>query len=185
MAVAVAETPVTGTLERVDSGGLLVPRRLPLRSNGTRLETLSVSSLALFWRCPHSRLAVHRRPPRGVAALRRSEKATSLDVAVSVENGCGERGEVGPLVESGAGRETVEAGIAAGEALVYNPGASWLREAVRRVSPAPRKPPPPAAVVQAESSSFGAVRLCFAGYCPSLAASRGGKVPSSVEDSTE
>jgi len=39
-----------------------------------------------------------------------ARKATSLDVAVSVENGCGERGEVGPLVESGAGRETVEAG---------------------------------------------------------------------------
>jgi len=52
MAVAVAETPVTGTLEGVDGGGLLVPRRLPLRSNGTRLETLSVST----W----SRLRVRR-----------------------------------------------------------------------------------------------------------------------------
>jgi len=62
-----------------------------------------------------------------------ARKATFLDVAVSVENGCGERGEVGPLVESVAGRETVEAGIAAREALVSNPGASWLREAVRRV----------------------------------------------------
>jgi hypothetical protein len=31
---------------------LVVPRRLPLRSDDTRLMQLSVSSLALFWRCP-------------------------------------------------------------------------------------------------------------------------------------
>jgi hypothetical protein len=31
---------------------LEVPKRLPLRSDGTRLVTLSASSLALFWRCP-------------------------------------------------------------------------------------------------------------------------------------
>ncbi len=29
-----------------------IPRRLPLRSDGSRLQTLSISSLALFWRCP-------------------------------------------------------------------------------------------------------------------------------------
>jgi hypothetical protein len=31
---------------------LAVPRQLPLRSDGTRLMALSVSSLRLFWRCP-------------------------------------------------------------------------------------------------------------------------------------
>lgn len=52
MAVAVAERHWSGTLEHGGGGGLVVPRRLPVRSNGTRLETLSISSLALFWRCP-------------------------------------------------------------------------------------------------------------------------------------
>jgi RecB family exonuclease len=32
--------------------GLQIPARLPLRSDDTRLMYLSVSSLALFWRCP-------------------------------------------------------------------------------------------------------------------------------------
>src|SRR4051812_4807478 len=33
---------------------LLVPVRLPERLDGTRLEHLSASSLARFWRCPES-----------------------------------------------------------------------------------------------------------------------------------
>ncbi|MEJ7803895.1 MAG: PD-(D/E)XK nuclease family protein [Candidatus Limnocylindria bacterium] len=49
---ALAESNGRGELERIEGGGLVVPRRLPLRTNGTRLETLSISSLALFWRCP-------------------------------------------------------------------------------------------------------------------------------------
>lgn len=50
--MAVAQHNGGGAIEGVEGEGLLVPRRLPLRSNGTRLETLSISSLALFWRCP-------------------------------------------------------------------------------------------------------------------------------------
>jgi hypothetical protein len=46
---------------------LVVPRRLPLRSDGTRLMTLSASSLALFWGCPERWRRRHlerRREPR-------------------------------------------------------------------------------------------------------------------------
>jgi hypothetical protein len=31
---------------------LPVPARLPLRSDDTRLMTMSISSMALLWRCP-------------------------------------------------------------------------------------------------------------------------------------
>lgn len=50
--MALAENSPIGQLEPIDGGGLVVPRRLPVRTNGTRLETLSLSSLVLFWRCP-------------------------------------------------------------------------------------------------------------------------------------
>jgi hypothetical protein len=67
--MAVAEHDGIALGEAVEDGGLLVPRRLPLRANGTPLETLSVSSLALFWRCPERwrrrHLAGEREPQSG------------------------------------------------------------------------------------------------------------------------
>jgi hypothetical protein len=43
---------LTETAPAVQTPPLEVPQRLPLRSDGTRLMTLSASSLRLFWKCP-------------------------------------------------------------------------------------------------------------------------------------
>src|SRR3712207_2703949 len=52
---------------------LTVPVRLPLRSDGTRLTTLSASSLRLFWKCPERfrrrYLLREREPQRGPMVL--------------------------------------------------------------------------------------------------------------------
>ncbi len=72
MAVAVAESNGAAPRTQADGEGLVVPRRLPLRANGTRLKTLSISSLALFWRCPERwrrRYLEHEREPASGAMI--------------------------------------------------------------------------------------------------------------------
>src|SRR5919202_7043825 len=55
----------------VDASPLEVPARLPLRSDDTRLMYLSVSSLALFWRCPERwrRRYLERQPEPQIGAM--------------------------------------------------------------------------------------------------------------------
>jgi hypothetical protein len=57
---------------------LAVPARLPLRSDDTRLMQLSVSSLALFWRCPERwrRRYLEREPQSGPMLIGKAVGAT-------------------------------------------------------------------------------------------------------------